>query len=214
MRIDMRNVELGDVGPGLVLIANCCELYSWDDIALNACELVAASRHADRITFWSWKAAFETRNVFLVDASWRESHRWTLPIEALTENSPPGTTWVGDSIDEVKAHECANVLEHPTGLWGCLFDGMDGEIAIIEFSEELGFEEICHLNAAAKASGKIAVTCAELRDVKNNRYAFGSYAELAMRVCLERGVNLDECVAKILVANKPADDECQVRVIV
>ena len=214
MKIDMRDVELGDVGPGLVLVAEYCELFFWNDIALNTCELVAASRHADRITFWSWRDAFGAKNLFLVDASWRKSHRWTLPIEALAEDNPTGTAWVADSIDEIKAHECASVLEHPAGLGGCLFDGMDGEIAIIDFKEDLGFEEICHLNAAAKASGKIAVTCAELRDVKNNRYAFGSYAELAMRVCLERGVNLDECVAKILVATKPAEDEYQVRVIV
>ena len=196
----MGKMELGDAGPGLVLVVD--DERQGLGCAFDAGATIAESRNVDRMTLWSCRTFLDLNDIRMVDASWRECHRWTLPREAFANGNPPGTSWAGEPLDESQARECASKLNSPARVDKRFMAGCDGDVVVFDFQCNLDLDDLCRLNTIAKECGKTAVVCSELRDAQNRPYPLDSYAELALRICVERGVNLAECATQIVVRGR------------
>ena len=196
--VDLQGLIPGDPGPGLVLAVGGFEP---PDLvcALAVGASIVGARRTDRLAILSRRPSLTIGDLLLVDASWRECHRWTLPRETFEDLNPPETAWAGDSLDEVGAHDCAAILKRSAESDERLFAGLDGGIAVFDFAKGMDFDELHRLNELAKDRGATAVVCAALLDAQGRPYPLESYAELAIRVCVERGVDLAECATAIVV---------------
>ena len=195
--VDLHGLRLGDPGPGLVLAVGGYEPPGLA-CALAVGASIVGARRADRLALLSCQSSLAIGDLLLVDASWRECHRWTLPRETFEDTNPPETAWAGDSLDEVGAHDCAAILKRSADSDERLFAGLDGGIVVFDFAEGMDFDELRRLNALAKDRGATAIVCAALLDAQGRPYPLESYAELAIRVCVERGVDLAECATAIM----------------
>ena len=189
--------QTGPIEPGLVLIVGDPSLPRLE-CAFALGRKIAEIDGGESMALWSWQPSLALGEVQLVDASWRECHRWTLPLRALAEKSQLGTAWAGDYPDLFLAHDVADGLNGRGAPSARLLEGIGGRVVVLDFKRDLDFDELCGLNAAAKDCGAIAFACAELNDVQGKPYPLDSWAELALRVCVERGVNLAECVTKVI----------------
>ena len=190
----------GPIEPGLVLIAGGSDLPRLE-CAFALGRKIAEIDGGEAMSLWSWKPSLALGEVQLVDASWRECHRWTLPQRALSAESQPGTAWAADCPDAFLAHDVANGLNGRGAPSARLLEGAGGRVVVLDFKRNLDFDELCGLNAVAKDCDVIAFACAELNDAQGNPYPLDSWAELALRVCVERGVNLDDVTITIVAAH-------------
>lgn len=195
--VDLHGLRLGDPGPGLVLAVGGYEPPGLA-CALAVGASIVGARRADRLALLSCQSSLAIGDLLLVDASWRECHRWTLPRETFEDTNPHETAWAGDSLDEVATRDCAAILKRLADSDERLFAGADGGIAVFDFAEGMDFDELPRLNEIAKDRGATAVACTALRDVQGSPYPLESYAELAIRICVERGVDLAECATAIV----------------
>lgn len=196
--LDLREIET--IEPGLVLVAGNDD----DDLPRLECAFalgrkIAGTYGSNSVALWSWRPSLALGEVQLVDASWRECHRWTLPLRALAAESQLGTAWAGDYPDPLLTHDVADGLNGRGAPSARLLEEMGGRIVVLDFKKDLDFDELRNLNAAAKDRGITAITCATLNDVQGNPYPLNSFAQLALRICVERGVNLAECAERIVV---------------
>ena len=199
--LDIQGIEsiarTGPIEPGLVLIAGDSDSQR-SECAFALGRKIAEIDGGESMALWSWKPSLTLGEVQLVDASWRECHRWTLPLRALSEESQPGTAWAGDYPDAILARDVADGLNGRGTPCARLLEGAGRRVVVLDFKEDLDFDDLCGLNAVAKDCGAIAFACAELNDAQGNPYPLDSWAELALRVCVERGVNLAECATKVI----------------
>jgi hypothetical protein len=190
--------QTGPIEPGLVLIVGDPSLARLE-CAFALGRKIAEIDAGESMALWSWQPSLALGEVQLVDASWRECHRWTLPLRALAAESQLGTAWAGDYPDPLLAHEVNDGLNGRGAPSIRLLDGVRHGVAVLDFKRDLDFDELCGLNAAAKDCGMTAITCATLYDTQGKSYPLDSYAQLALGICVERGVNLAECATKIVV---------------
>ena len=193
--LDLREIET--IEPGLVLVAGDSDLPRLE-CAFALGRKIAEIDGGEAMALWSWRPSLALGEVQLVDASWRECHRWTLPLRALAAESQLGTAWAGDYPDPLLAHEVDDGLNGRGAPNARLLEGMGGRVVVLDFKKDLDFDELRNLNAATKDRGITAITCATLNDVQGNPYPLNSFAQLALRICVERGVNLAECVTKVI----------------
>ena len=205
--------QTGPIEPGLVLIVGDPSLPRLE-CAFALGRKIAEIDGGESMALWSWLPSLALGEVQLVDASWHECHRWTLPLRALSSESQPGTVWAGDYPDAFLAHDVAN------GLNGCgapsarLLEGVGGRAVVLDFKHDLDFDELRDLNAAAKDCGTTAIVHNTLCNTQLKPYPLDSYAQLALKICVERGVNLAECATKIVVfENEKYGAGCQARVL-
>ena len=195
--------QTGPMEPGLVLIAGNDD----GDLPRLECAFalgrkIAGTYGSNSVALWSWRPSLALGEVQLVDASWRECHRWTLPLRALAAESQLGTAWAGDYPDPLLAHEVNDGLNGRGAPSIRLLEGIGGRVVVLDFKKDLEFDELCGLNAAAKDCGMTAITCATLYDTRGKSYPLDSYAQLALRICVERGVNLDDVTIAIVAAHE------------
>ena len=195
--------QTGQIEPGLVLVAGNDD----GDLPRLECAFalgrkIAGTYSSNSVALWSWQPSLALGEVQFVDASWRECHRWTLPLRALAEESELGTAWAGDYPDLFLAHDVADGLNGRGAPSARLLEGIGGRVVVLDFKNDLEFDELCGLNAAAKDCGAIVFSCAKLNDMQRNPYPLDSWAELALRVCVERGVNLDDVTIAIVAAHE------------
>ncbi len=193
--------QTGPIEPGLVLIVGDPSLARLE-CAFALGRKIAEIDAGESMALWSWQPSLALGEVQLVDASWRECHRWTLPLRALAAESQLGTAWAGDYPDPLLAHEVNDGLNGRGAPSIRLLDGVRHGVAVLDFKRDLDFDELCGLNAAAKDCGAIAFSCAVFNDARGKPYPLDSWAELALRVCVERGVNLDDVTIAIVAAHE------------
>lgn len=193
--------QTGPIEPGLVLIVGDPSLPRLE-CAFALGRKIAEIDGGESMALWSWLPSLALGEVQLVDASWRECHRWTLPLRALAAESQPGTAWAGDYPDLFLAHDVADGLNGRGAPSARLLEGIGGRVVVLDFKRDLDFDELCGLNAAAKDCGAIAFSCAVFNDARGKPYPLDSWAELALRVCVERGVNLDDVTIAIVAAHE------------
>ncbi|MBR4612091.1 MAG: hypothetical protein IKO40_05180 [Kiritimatiellae bacterium] len=213
--LDLQAIEaIGEIEPGLVLVAADGDLSMLERVfALG--RKIAEMCGSDSVEFLSWQSGLALGEVQLVDASWRECHRWTLPLRALAEKSGLATAWAGDYPDAFLTRDVADGLngQAAPGIRR-LLDGIRHGVAVLDFRCHLDFDELRDLNAAAKDCGTTAIVHNTLCNTQLKPYPLDSYAQLALKICVEQGVNLGECATKIVVfENEKYGAGCQARVL-
>ncbi|MBP5544252.1 MAG: hypothetical protein ILM98_09260 [Kiritimatiellae bacterium] len=191
--------QTGPIEPGLVLIVGDPSLPRLE-CAFALGRKIAEIDGGESMALWSWLPSLALGEVQLVDASWRECHRWTLPLRALAAESQPGTAWAGDYPDAFLTRDVADGLNgQATPGIRRLLDGIRHGVAVLDIRYHLDFDGLRDLNAAAKDCGTTAIVHNTLYNTQLEPYPLDSYAQLALKICVEQGVNLGECATKIVV---------------
>ena len=212
--LDLLAIEaIEAIEPGLVLVAANIYLPR-EECAFALGRKIAEICCADSIALWSWQPDLELGKVQLLDVSWRECHRWTMPLLELVENSKAWMAWAGDYPGAYLTHYLAGCLNGLGTPRIRLADGAKHGVSVLDFRRELDLGELRNLNLVAKNCGMTAIVCATLYDAQNKPYLIDTYAELALRICVEHGVNLTDCATKIITLKEGENGaESQARVL-
>ena len=206
--IDLQVIEA--IETGLILVAvdlRGRECVSTPGIKSALGIKLAETCSADSIVLWSWQPYLKLGEVQLLDVSGRECHRWIMPSLELVENSKAWTAWARDYPNAYLAHYVAGCLNGRDAPRIHVMEDAKHGVSVLDFTRDLGLDELRNLNVAAKNCGMTAIVCATLYDAQNRPYRLDTYAELALRICLEHGVNLEECATKIVTLAEGEYDE-------
>lgn len=183
-----------DLAPGLVLIdgnEDVPKLEFGFEIAARMLECEST----DHIEVWSWQWFLRLCGVWLDGNSLKQIHRWIIQGEALTgtrieawlEEPLRSKMGIGDSEWLQNAHR---------DDWSSILDS-GNDVVLLDFKNQLGFKAMKEINDAAKTSKKTILACVELKDAQGKSYSTDSYAELAMHIGIEHGIDFSECAETV-----------------
>lgn len=190
--------------PGLILIDGDESVPSLA-FAFEVAARMVECESANSIEVWSWKSFLRLCGVWLTGDSLKQIHCWELWREALC--GAKVEAWLEERFNPQMGSADSEWLQNAHRNDWCSILGLCNDLVIMDFNDRVSFADMKELNKAAKACKRAVLACAELKDAQRRRYAPSSYAELAMRICIEHGVDFREC-AETVVSLKSPDGHC------
>ena len=198
-----------NVSPGLILITGDEEV-GWSgktpklEFAFEIAARMVECESTNRIVVWSWQSFLSLCGVRLTGGSQFEAHHWVLQREAM--GGARIEAWLEEPLKPRMEVEDPEWLQNAyRSDWISIMDS-GNDVVLLDFQTQLGFADMRELNKAAKAQRKTVLACADLKDAQGKAYSTDSYAELAMRIGIEHGVDFSEC-AETVVLLVSAEDQ-------
>ena len=180
--------------PGLVLIdgdEDEPKLEFGFEISARMLECESASS----IDVWSWQSFLRLCGAWLTGDLLTQVHRWVIRGEVLA--GVHTEAWLEEPLGPRMGAEDQEWIQNAHRADWDSFLGLCNDIVLLDFKTQLGFSDMRELNSAAKASGKTVLACTDLKDAQGKSYSTDSYAELAMRVGIEHGIDFSECAETV-----------------
>lgn len=181
--------------PGLVLIDGD-ESVPKLGFAFEMVARMLECESADHVEVLSWQPFLRLCGTWLTGDALKQNHRWVIRDEALRDTRIEA--WLEEPFKPCMEIEDPEWLQNAHRAdWSSIWDS-DDNVALIDFKNQLGFMAMKELNDVAKASKKTILACVELKDVQERHYSSRSYAELAMCISIEHGINFSECAETVV----------------
>ena len=184
-------------------------------IAFELARRSVETGNSARLRVWSWQAFLSLAGVSLMGDSYSPGHRWTLSRNMLwesdAENKP---VWMQDLLKDWSEKEISRRLNSfCAGIGnGRGYLGKASDVTILDFRGGFDFQKdgdigkLRLLNAAAKTNGQMIVMVVDLsKSIGKNEHE-KSYAALAMRLCVELGVDLPSFAEAVVQFERTAHD--------
>lgn len=168
------------------------------ELAVEMAIKIVTLNFAKQISVWSSHTDISLQKYFLAGDSLVPGHRWTLTsgfLKCEAENHPAVTE---DRLDERVALECGSTLRSPHRInWPAFAPGRD-EIVVVDIDGDVDLVDLVRLNALAKERHFAAFVCCEVKNERGNSYEANTFGELALSLCVEKGVDLSRCADRVL----------------
>ena len=190
------------LSPGLILIAGDKKRPGGEEtpgfeLAFEVAARMVECELEERITVWSRRSFLSLCGVRLTGDDQSQAHRWVLHREALGGGRTEA--WLEEPLKPNMEIDGSEWLKNPRRVdWRSIF-GSRNEVVLLDLENQLGITEMCELNQAAKAQQNIVLSCVELKDAQGKSYFPYSYAELAMRISIEHGIDFSDCAESVVV---------------
>ena len=196
--------------PGVIMIDGDIEKTPCLDFACEIGETMMELGAAKRLCLWSWQASPRMNGRILVGDSTVDTHCWTITRDV--DNLPPSLKPLAEALIEDPSN--LNILD-PVKRGIHDRAGMDaesikatgkhaGDVTIVNHRQGIGLEDLARFNRAVKEDGHTFVVASELTDSRGKSYNAASYGELALRISIERGIDITEC-AECIIALREED---------
>ena len=189
--------------PGLVLIDGN-ERVPMFEFGFEIAARMVECESANRIEVWSWQSFLRLCGTWLTGDTLKQNHRWVIQGESLG-----GTrieAWLEEPLKPRMEVEDPEWLQNGCRAdWSSILDS-GNDVVLLDFKDRLGFKAMKELNAAAKAFKKTILACADLKDAQGKSHSIYSYAELAMRIGIEHGIDFSK-YAETVALLEPAESD-------
>ena len=194
--------------PGIILIDGDGEKMPCLDFAYEIGATMVENGLAPRLCVWSWQAFLWLHGRYLMGDSSTDVHCWTI-----TKNvgimppplQPLASTLIEDDMNIETRRTLSRLIHAPASVSGKLcLDG--GDITIADFRNKLSLPDMERINGAAKRAGMTFILMSRLVDAHGKPYETISYAELAMHISVEQGIDLAECVESLISVSERGEE--------
>ena len=186
--------------PGIILIDGDNEKTSCLDFAYEIGAAMVENGSAERLCVWSWQAFLWLHGRFLMGDSATDVHCWTITKDVgimPPPLQPLAGTLVEDDLKIDTRKALMRLIHTPERAGGKLCVG-GGDLTIADFKNKLSLPDMERINGAAKRAGMTIIVVSGLVDAHGKPYETTSYGELAMKISIEHGIDLTECVESII----------------
>ena len=185
--------------PGLVLIDGNEGVPKFE-FGFEIAARMVECESANRIAVWSWQSFLRLCGTWLTGDTLKQNHRWVIQREAL--GGARIEAWLEEPLKPRMEIEDPEWLQNAHRAdWSSILDS-GNDVVLLDFQTQLCFADMREINKAAKASGKTIFACVELKDAQGKHYASRSYAELAMRIGIEHGIDFSECAETLALLER------------
>lgn len=195
---------------GIILIDGDNENTPCLDLAYEIGTMMVGNGSAERLGVWSWRAFLWLHSRYLAGDSSIDVHCWTITKDVGMIPSPLrrlASTVIEDKINIKTRKELSRLIHAPESAHGKLCVG-GGNLTIVDFRNKLSLLDMERINAAVKRAGRTIIVTSELTDAQGNPYETASYGELAMRISVEQGIGLAECVESLISVRESGNGYC------
>ena len=197
--------------PGIILIDGDGEKTASFDFAYEICAMMLENGVAERLCVWSWQALLWLHGRFLAGDSSTDVHCWTIKKDVgiiPPPLQPLASTLIEDDMNIEKRRGLSRLIHAPESAHGKLCVD-DVDLTIADFRNKLSLPDMERINDAAKRSGKTIIVVSRLTDAQGKPYEnIFSYGELAMRISVEQGIGLAECVESLISVRESGNGYC------
>ena len=187
--------------PGIILIDGDNEKAPCLDFTYEIGATMVEIGVAKSLCVWSWQALLWLHGRFLMGDSATDAHCWTITRDAgiiPPPLQPLAGTLVEDNMNSDARMALLQLIHRPEESGhGNLCVG-EGDLTIADFKNKLSLPDMERINGAAKHAGMTIIVVSGLVDAQGKPYETTSYSELAMKICIEHGVDLTECAESIV----------------
>ena len=185
---------------GVILIAGDGEKTTCLDLAYEIGATMVETGLVKKLCVWSWQAFLWLHGRFLMGDSSTDAHCWTITKEVgimPPPLQPLASTLIEDDMNTETRKALSRLIHTQESAHGKLCVG-GGDLTIADFRNKLSLPDMEQLNGAAKRAGITFIVVSKLVDAHGKHYETFSYAELAMRVSVEQGIDLGECAESLI----------------
>ncbi len=186
--------------PGVILIDGDNEKTPCLDLAYEIGATMVETGSAERLCVWSWQVFLWLHGRYLIGDSAADVHCWTITKDAgiiPPPLQPLAGTLVEDNMKIDTRKSLMRLIYTPKSADGTLCIG-GGDITIADFKSKLSLPDLERINGAAKRAGMTFIVMSRLVDAHGKPYETISYAELAMHISVEQGIDLAECAESLI----------------
>ena len=186
--------------PGIILIDGDGETSMCLDFAYEIGATMVETGLAKILCVWSWQAFLWLHGRYLMGDSSTDVHCWTITKDVgiiPPPLQPLASTLIEGDMNTETRKALSRLIHAQESAHGKLCVG-GGDLTIADFRNKLSLPDMEQLNGAAKRAGITFIVVSKLVDAHGKHYETFSYAELAMRVSVEQGIDLGECAESLI----------------
>ncbi len=186
--------------PGIILIDGDGEKMPCLGFAYEIGATMVENGLAPRLCVWSWQAFLWLHGRYLMGDSATDVHCWTITGDVgiiPPSLQPLASTLIEDKMDTDTRNALMRLIHAPESADGTLCVG-GGDLTIADFRNKLSLPDMEWINDAAKRAGRTIIVVSGLVNAQGKPYETTSYGELAMKIGIEHGVDLTECVESVI----------------
>ena len=170
-------------------------------MAIELSRRMVEAGHCEQLRIWSWRSSLTLGGVELTGDALNPGYRWTLTRDMLLGSVPYSrfhSAWMQDTM--ISHDELVASLRLKGNFSGSGVDYLGGEtcVTVLEFKGEPDLNSLPQLNQAAKSRNQAVVLVADISDKHWKSYEEDSYEVMAMRLCVELGIDFPSCAETVL----------------